>query len=270
MDRRRIVGIALSTNWLVFSACAQVALRVDTKLVLVPVTVEGDLHNPITGLEKGNFRIYENNIEQPITAFYTEEAPTALGFVFDTSGSMRSALPQGRVAANEFLGFANPEDEFCLVAFNDSPKMLVPLTSDTGNIRAEILLSKSNGSTALIDALYMALNEIKKSKKAKKALVLISDGGENNSRYISSEIKRFVRESDVLIYFAAMPATALAPSELYGREFVKQIAEMTGGHMYDGNALGLADIAVKIGAEQRNQYVIGYTPHDPNHDGRYP
>ena len=208
-------------------------------------------------------------MEQPITEFYEEDAPIALGFVFDTSGSMRTALPQGRIAAADFLGFANPDDEFFLVGFSSSPKLLIPLTSDTGNIRNEILLSESGGSTAMIDALYMALNEMKKSKKAKKALVVISDGGDNNSRYSSSEIRRAVGESDVLVYFVSMPPTHLLPGEFYGRELARAIAERTGGHTYDGNAFGFADIAVKIGAELRNQYVIGYTPHDPNHDGRY-
>ena len=286
MDRWCILAIAIGAGWLAFSACAQVSiqprvqsipkapliphanLRVTTDLVLVPVTVEGELHTPITGLEKENFRIYEDKVEQPITAFYVEDAPIALGFVFDTSGSMRSSLPQGRVAAAQFLGFANPEDEFFLVEFNSAPNLLIPLTSDTGDIRAEILLSKSGGSTALVDALYMAMNEIKKSSKSKKALVVVSDGGENNSRYTSREMKTLVRESDVLVYSVLMPGTHLMGSELYGRELVKEIAEMTGGHTYDGNAFTVADIAGKIGAELRNQYVIGYTPRGQNRDGR--
>jgi len=140
--------------------------------------VDDQLNRPVTGLEKENFRLYDDRMEEVITTFSTEDEPIALGLVFDTSGSMSETLPQGRQAAAQFLRIANPEDEFFLVEFSSSPRLVIPLTSDINSIHTEVLMSKSGGSTALIDALYLALNEMKKSKKTKKALVLISDGGE--------------------------------------------------------------------------------------------
>jgi len=244
-------------------------LRVDTNLVLVPVTVNDELNHPITGLDKDNFQIFDDKAEQSIRAFSTEDEPIALGFIFDTSGSMRNALPAGREAAEQFLKLANPEDEFFLVEFDSAPRLTIPLTSDTGRIGTEILMTKSGGSTALIDALYLAIHEIQKSKKTKKALVLISDGGENNSRYTAAEIKNVVRETDVLIYTVAVGGGYSGADEMYGRSLMNQIAEMTGAHMYVAGAYDLPDIAQKIGIELRNRYVLGYSPRDRQRDGRY-
>jgi Ca-activated chloride channel family protein len=244
-------------------------LRVDTNLVLVPVTVNDELNHPITGLEKGNFQVFDEKVEQAIRSFSTEDEPIALGFVFDTSGSMRSALPAGREAAEQFLKFANPEDEFFLVEFDSAPRLTIPLTSDTGRIGTEILMTKSGGSTAMIDAVYLAIHEIRRSKKTKKAVVLISDGGENNSRYTATEIKNLVRESDVLIYTVAVGGGYSGADEMFGRSLMNQIAEMTGAHMYAAGPYDLPDIAEKIGIELRNRYVLGYSPRDPRRDGRY-
>lgn len=244
-------------------------LRVDTNLVLVPVTVNDELNHPITGLEKENFQIYDDRRPQTIASFTTEDEPIALGFVFDTSGSMRNALPDGRHAAAEFLKLANPEDEFFLVEFDTAPRLAIPLTSDTGAIRTEILMTKSGGSTALIDGLYLAINEIHKSKKSKKAIVLISDGGENNSRYSPGEIKKVVQESDVLIYTVAIPGGEQGPIAGEGLGLMNRIAETTGAHMYQAGVADLRDIAEKIAIELRNRYVLGYSPHDPERDGRY-
>lgn len=244
-------------------------LRVDTNLVLVPVTVNDELNHPITGLDKDNFQIFDDKAEQSIRAFSTEDEPIALGFIFDTSGSMRNALPAGREAAEQFLKLANPEDEFFLVEFDSAPRLTIPLTSDTGRIGTEILMTKSGGSTALIDALYLAIHEIRKSKKTKKAVVLISDGGENNSRYTAAEIKNVVRETDVLIYTVAVGGGYSGADEMYGRSLMNQIAEMTGAHMYVAGPYDLPDIARKIGIELRNRYVLGYSPRDQQRDGRY-
>lgn len=238
-------------------------LRVNSSLVLVPVTVNDELNRPVTGLEKENFRIYDNKQEQAITSFSTEDDPIALGLVFDDSGSMSGTLPQGRRAAAQFLGVANPEDEFFLVEFDTKPRLTVPLTANTGSINTEILFTKSGGSTSLFDALYMAINEMHKSKRTKKAIVLISDGGENHSRYTQRELENLVRESDVLIYTILVPGSDADPA------LMTRIAEMTGAHGYFAGAVELSDIAQKICVELRNRYVIGYAPHNTTRDGRY-
>ena len=158
-------------------------IRVDTTLILVPVSVNDPLNRPVSGLEKENFRVFDDKVEQSITQFAMDDEPVAVGLVFDTSGSMGDKLQRSRMAAREFFRIANPEDEFFLVEFDDSPKLRVPLTSDTGTIENELIFSKSHGSTALLDAVYLALHEMRKSKKNKKALLIISDGGDNHSRY---------------------------------------------------------------------------------------
>jgi VWFA-related protein len=243
-------------------------LRVDTNLVLVPVTVNDLSQHPVTGLEKENFRVYDDKVEQTITSFSTEDEPIALGLVFDTSGSMRGAIPAGRRAAAEFLKLADREDEFFLVEFDTRPRLTIPLTSDTGHISTEVMVTKPGGSTALIDGLYMSIHEIQKSKRTKKALVLISDGGENHSRYTPSEITTVVRESDVLIYTVAVGGGYDADSR-FGLGLMKRIAETTGAHMYEAARYELPDIAQKIAIELRNRYVLGYVPHDQKRDGHY-
>lgn len=243
-------------------------LRVDTSLVLVPTTVNDDFNRPVTGLEKENFRVFDDKVEQKISSFSSDDEPIALGFIFDTSGSMASLLPQGRDAAAEFLKLANPEDEFFLVEFDNKPRLVIPLSPDTSQIGLEVALTKSGGSTALIDGLFMGIHEIHKSKKNKKALVLISDGGENNSRYSPGEIKKVIRESDVLIYTVAITGP-FNPDSASGLELLTGIAEMSGAHMFAAGGNSLSDIAEKIGIELRNRYVIGYTPSDQKRDGKY-
>jgi VWFA-related protein len=243
-------------------------LRVDTNLVLVPTTVNDEFNRPITGLEKEHFKVFEDKIEQTITSFSSEDEPISLGFIFDTSGSMDGLLPQGRAAAAALLKLANPEDEFFLVEFDSKPRMVIPLTPDTNQIGLEVMMTKSGSSTALVDALFMGIHEIHKSKKTKKALVLISDGGENNSRYTPTEVARAVKESDVLIYTVAIGAGHDADSA-YGLKWMTGVSETSGAHMFYARAPELPDIAEKIGIELRNRYVIGYAPKDPKRDGRY-
>src|SRR5204862_5786378 len=136
--------------------------------------------------------------------------------IFDTSGSMSDKLSRSRMAAKEFFRISNPEDEFFLVEFDSAPRLRVPLTSDTGTIENELIFSKSKGSTALLDAIYMGLHEMRRSKKNKKALLIISDGGDNNSRYTEKEITNLVRESDVLIYSIGVFGNAGSPEEFGG------------------------------------------------------
>jgi len=175
-------------------------LRVDTQLVLIPVSVNDPLSRPVSGLEKENFRVFDDRVEQTITQFAMDDEPVTVGLVFDTSGSMGDKLRRSRMAAKEFFRTANPEDQFFLVEFDNNPRLEVPMTSDTGRIENQLVFSKSKGSTALLDAIYLALHEMKKSKMSKKALLIISDGGDNHSRYTTAEVQNVVRESDTLIY----------------------------------------------------------------------
>jgi Ca-activated chloride channel homolog len=242
-------------------------IRVDTNLVLVPVTVNDPFRRPVVDLEKDNFHIFDNGQEQSVAYFGTEDDPIALGLVLDTSGSMGDDLQPARAAAEAFFEDSNPEDEFCLVEFNSTARLEIPLTRNVGDIYDRLLFSRAGGSTALIDAIYIALNEIRKSKKPKKALVIISDGGDNHSRYTPAELKRFLSETDVLIYSILAFGTG-AGSEIDGPDFMTRIAEATGGRALAG-AGSFAERAHKIGLDLRNRYLLGYVPHNEAHDGRY-
>jgi VWFA-related protein len=244
-------------------------LRVDTELVLVPVSVNDKYNRPISGLERENFKLFEDSVEQPIVQFAMDDAPVAVGLVFDTSGSMESKLPRSRQAASQFFRVANPEDEFCLVEFSDAPKLRVPLTQDTGKIENHLTFSIARGSTALLDAIYLALHEVKKSKKTKKALLIISDGGDNHSRYSLNEVQNLVRESDVLIYAIGVFGGFGTAEEVGGPGMLSRIAEQTGGRMFEANVMELPDIARKIGIELRNRYILGYSSPNRQRDGKY-
>ncbi|MBZ5625562.1 MAG: VWA domain-containing protein [Acidobacteriia bacterium] len=247
----------------------QPTLRVDTTLVLVPVSVNDPLNRPVSGLEKENFRVFDDSVQQTITQFAMDDEPVTVGLVFDTSGSMGAKLHRSRMAAMEFFKTANPEDQFFLVEFDSSPRLEVPLTSDTGKIEDQLIFSRSKGSTALLDAIYLALHEMKKSKMSKKALLVISDGGDNNSRYTPVEVQSVVRESDTLIYAIGVFGGGGTPEEASGPGLLSHIAEQTGGRMYEADPVELPNIALKIGIDLRNRYVLGYAPQNQQRDGRY-
>ena len=246
-------------------------LRVDTSLVLIPVTVNDPLNRPVTGLERENFRVFDDKVEQTITNFAMDDAPVAVGLVFDTSGSMGDKLRRSRMAAREFFRLANDEDEFFLVEFSDAPHLRVGMTRNTGDIETQLTFSRSKGSTALLDAILLALHEMKQSKKDKKALLIISDGGDNRSRYTEGEVKSMVKEADVMIYAIGIYDHYFATTEeKMGPELLSEITQVTGGRAFTvDNPNSLPDVTSKIGMQLRNQYVLGYRPEKTSHDGKW-
>jgi len=248
---------------------SEAIVRADKNLVLVPISVIDERDRPVTGLERNHFRVFDNRVEQTIESFSREDEPLAVGIVFDTSGSMGGKLRRSRLAVKAFLDTANPDDQFLLVEFSNHPTITIPLTNDPNEIENRLVLSEAKGSTALLDAIYVGLSEIKKSNKARKALLIISDGGENHSRYRYREIEKFVSESDVLIYSLGIFDSAGTPEELGGPSLLSWIAEQTGGRAYSVYERDLPDIAGKIGSELRNRYVLGFSPRGQPCDGRY-
>ena len=209
-------------------------IRVSSNLVVVPVSVVDSNNRPVTGLEAEHFKVFDEKIEQTITQFSMDDAPVDVGLVFDTSGSMGPKLHRSRLAANAFFQTANPEDEFFLVTFSDDPRLAVPLTPDTSDIQNQLTFTGSHGRTALLDAIALAMHELKKSTKERKALLIISDGGDNSrSRYTESEIRNMVRESEVIIYaigiFEQGAGRDRSPEEASGPGLLNDLAEMTGG-----------------------------------------
>lgn len=249
-------------------------IRVDTNLVLIPVSVTDPLNRFVTGLEKEHFRLLEDKVEQQISQFASEDAPLSVGLVFDASSSMGAKLAKSRQAAAQFFKTANPEDEFFLVQFNDRPELVVPFTHNTEEIQNRLAFTNAKGRTALLDGVYLAMNHMKKAKNARKAVLILSDGGDNSSRYTESEIKNAVREADVQIYaigiFEPIHARGRTAEELSGPGLLSEMAEQTGGrHFAIENLNELPDVAAKIGIELRNQYVIGYSPTNATRDGKY-
>jgi Ca-activated chloride channel homolog len=249
-------------------------IRVDSTLVLIPVTVTDPYNRFVTGLDKENFKLFEDKKEQDIVQFSSEDAPLSIGVVFDCSGSMGPKLEKSRQAVTQFFHTANPEDEFFLVQFNDNAELVQPFTRNLEEIQNRLTFTQSRGRTALLDAVYLALHEMKKAKNPRKALLLISDGGDNSSRYTENEIKNLVKEADVQIYaigiYEPIGSRTRTPEEMAGPGLLTEIAEQTGGRQYAvENLAELADIAAKIGVELRNQYILGYAPHNQDRDGKY-
>jgi VWFA-related protein len=250
------------------------SIRIDKTLVQINVTVTDPLNRFVTGLDKDYFKLFEEKVEQQIAQFSSEDAPLSIGLVFDTSGSMGAKLQKSRQAAAQFFKTANPEDEFFLITFNDRPELVMPFTTDTEEMQNRLTFTQSKGRTALLDGIYMAMNQMKKARNPRKALLIISDGGDNSSRYTESEVKNAVREADVQIYaigiYESIASRGRTPEEMAGPGLLSDVAEQTGGRAFAvDNLAELPDVAAKIGMELRNQYVLYYTPKNPERDGKY-
>ena len=259
------------------------AFRADTTLVLVPVSVTDPSNRYVLGLDKEDFRLFEDDVEQKVTHFSNEDAPLSIGLLVDTSGSMGAKLDTSRRAVSEFLKTLNTADEAFLVEFSDQAQLAVPLTSDAGAIESSMTSATSGGLTALLDAVHVGLQEMKRAKNPRKALLIISDGGDNNSRYTSSQIADLVREADVQIYAMGVfePTLSfglsgvgsggrLGTAELDGPRLLAEISDQTGGRALAAtNLRELPGIAERIGIELRNQYVLAYSPANHDRDGKY-
>jgi Ca-activated chloride channel homolog len=246
-------------------------LKVDVDLVLVPVTITDPMNRLVTGLEKENFQLYEGNSPQQIRTFSSEDAPVSIGVIFDSSGSMASKMDRAKDAVIEFFKTANPQDEFFMITFSDEPEVVSDFTSSVDEIQNKLIYAVPRKRTALLDAIYMGLSKMRQAKYPKKALLIISDGGDNHSRYTENEIKALVKEADVMIYAVGIyDRYASAMEERLGPQLLSDITELSGGRAFTiDNPNDLADVATKIGIELRNQYVLGYRPDKVVRDGKW-
>ena len=249
-------------------------LHVDVDLALVNVTVTDPYYRLVTGLEPANFRIFEDNVEQEVVHFSSEDVPISIGVIFDTSGSMSNKLGKAREAAVQFFKTANPQDEFFLVSFNERAQLNSNFTNSIEDLQTRMMYMGAKGRTALLDAIYLGLSQMTGAQHGKRALLIISDGGDNHSRYSESDVKRLVKESDCQLYaigiFDPIGYRNRTPEELNGPSLLSEITEITGGRVFAVENLSeLPDIAAKIGMELRNQYVLGYQPSNKAHDSRW-
>ncbi len=246
-------------------------LKAVANLVLLPVTITDLQNHPVTGLEKDNFKVFEGKEPQDIRHFSGEDVPVSLGVILDTSGSMSSKFARAREAIVEFFKTANPQDEFFMIAFSDRPEELSDFTSSVDEIQGKLLYTMPKGRTALLDAIYFGMSKMRHAKYQKKALLIISDGGDNRSRYTEGEIKSLVKEGDVLLYAIGIYDRYFpTEEERLGPQLLDDITQLTGGRAFTvDNPDDLADIATKIGIELRNQYVLGYRPKNLIPDGKW-
>jgi len=246
-------------------------LKVAVDLVLVPVTITDPMNRLVTGLERENFQLFEGSATQEIKSFSSEDAPVSLGVIFDSSGSMSSKMDRAKDAVIEFFKTANPQDEFFMITFSDEPEVVSDFTSSVDEIQGKLVFTVPRRRTALLDAIYMGVTKMRQAKYGKKALLIISDGGDNHSRYTEGEIKALVKEADVMVYAIGIYDRYFATQEeRLGPELLGEIAELSGGRAFTvENPNDLADVATKIGVELRNQYVLGYRPKNSLRDGKW-
>jgi Ca-activated chloride channel homolog len=249
-------------------------LRVDVPLVLIPVHVTTPRGASVTNLAEKNFHLFEDGVEQTITHFGSEDAPLSIGVLFDASGSMRNKIRKSTEAAAAFFKTANADDEFFLIEFNERPRLAVPFTRDSDAICKHMAHTHATGRTSLLDAIHLAMIQMKDAKNLRKAIVIVSDGGDNRSRYSETEIMSAMREADVQVYamgiFDPEDVPKRTPEERYGPRLLDELAKETGGrHFPVRNLNDLPGVCERIGNELRNQYLIGYSPANGIADGSY-
>ena len=248
-------------------------LKEEADLVLANVSVTDPYGRLVTGLEQDNFRVFEDGVEQEIVHFSSEDVPVSIGVIFDMSGSMADKFEKSRLAAVQFFKTANPQDEFFLVDFNDRAQLVSGFTDSVDELQNRLMFTSARGRTALFDGIYLGLSQMKNARNTKRALLIISDGGDNHSRYTEQDVRGFLREADVQMYAIGIyegGGYCPTPEECMGPSLLSELTEMTGGRTFRVNNLNeLPDVATKISMELRNQYVIGYRPSNHERDGKW-
>lgn len=237
------------------------SIRFDVNLVLIPVLVTDLYDRPVRGLSKENFRLFEGTAQQQITQFFSQDAPISIGIVFDASNSMRTRIDEARKAVSEFLRLSTPGDEFFLLKFSDQPEQVRGFTSEIADIQEAVDSIRTGGWTALFDAIYLGIHNMKHATHARKVLFVLSDGGDNNSRYTESEIRRAIKEADVRIFSISI---------INGAPALEKMSEESGGRALRVRNLDeLPDLAANLSEEIHSEYVLGYSPSDAERDGKY-
>jgi Ca-activated chloride channel family protein len=246
-------------------------LRVNVDLVLVPITIMDGMNRLVKGLVRNNFEVYEGNSPQDIRYFSSEDAPVSIGIIMDVSGSMASKMERAREAVMEFLNTANPQDEFFMITFSDKPEEASDFTQRVEDVQAKLLYKSAKGRTALLDAVYLGISKMRQAQYQRKALLIISDGGDNHSRYSEREISSLVKEADVMIYAIGIyDRQFMTLEEALGPQLLHTMSEVTGGYAFCiDNPNDLTRVAKAVGIMLRNQYLLGYRPGSEARDGKW-
>lgn len=246
-------------------------MRVDVDLVLVPVTVTDYLNHSVTDLPKQNFQLFENDEPQRIEYFSTEDGPISVGLLLDLSRSMANKFETERQAVRSFIDNANPQDDYFVITFADRPRLLTSSTQSLDDIQNSLATVEPNGNTALLDAVYLAVSRMRSARYKRRALLIITDGGDNHSRYRMREIRSLVEEADVQVYALGIFDSFFRTfEEFMGKRWLSEITDVTGGRTVTAdNVSKVPALAAAISREMRSQYVLGYKPSDLTRDGRW-
>jgi len=252
------------------------AFRSDASLVLVPVTVTDRNGAIINGLPREAFSVKENGVEQEIRSFSVEEDPVSMGIVFDLSGSMKQSLGGARQALRALTAAANPDDEAFLETVSTHPQAVMGFTNDIGELLSQVAFEKARGDTALVDAVGQSLDHIRSAAHARKAIIVISDGMDNHSRYTQGNLLERAKEADLQIYTISMfnPSADRKPSQLieeqHGLLLMEELADRTGGLQFMVRSdQDLQQAVTRVGAAMRNRYSIGYIPANGARSGQW-
>jgi Ca-activated chloride channel homolog len=246
-------------------------IRTSADLVLVPVTITDGLNRPVIGLDQDNFQLYEDKKPQEIKHFSSEDTPVSIGLIVDTSGSMANKLERARDAVQQFCAAANPQDEFFMITFDDAPHLTTDFTGNSEELENDLLTSPSRGRTALLDAIYMGLHKMKDARYPRRALLILSDGGDNHSRYSERDVTSAVKEANVLLYaVGTFDRYVNTQEELLGPDLLRSVTEVTGGKAYTvTDVRDLPAVTKLIGEQLRHQYVLAYQPQSRPHNGKW-
>lgn len=250
-------------------------LRADVDLVLVPVTVTDTWNHPVLDLRRRDFSLYENGAEQQVRYFSHEDGPISVALVLDCSASMKNKIEYEYQAVQEFFTNANAADEYFAVSVSDKPQLIATSADSIGTLQERLAASAAKGRTALFDAIYLAISQLRNSRYQRRALLIISDGGDNQSRYTRGEIKQVIEEADVLTYaigiFDEEPIPLLRSlEERMGRNWLSELTDASGGRTIAADdRRKIPDIAAIISRELRSQYILGYRPTSAANDGKW-
>jgi VWFA-related protein len=245
-------------------------IRIDADMTLVPVTVTDTHGRNVRGLGAENFRVFDGSEIRPIMAFSREDAPISVVLVFDASRSMRDKFKAARDAAKRLFGQLNDEDEVALVTVSDRAVVRHDWTSNLGEIGDALVFAGPDGTTSLLDGIYLGLELMKKARNPRKAVIIVSDGGDNNSRYTFRELLDKAIEGDTLLYTVCLVENPQTPEEVEGPRLLEDLAGKTGGISFVSKTLNdFGDIMGTIGVTLHNQYMLGYYPPDDAPSGKY-
>jgi Ca-activated chloride channel family protein len=233
-------------------------LIVNADLISLNVAVTDNYGRFISGLDKSAFRIFDDNEPQEIEFFSDDDVPVSLAIVVDYSGSMGGgAIANSELALSRFMLTSHERDEYFVIGFNDRPQLLLEKTRDSQKVLDTMANVRTKGPTALFDALYLGIGKVQHAMHQKKAVLIISDGGENNSRYSFGQLQQLLKESDVIVYSVLIQgADALA-----GGPILQRVSSISGGKRFvAGGAAEMDDIFQRIALELRHQYSIGFRP----------